>query len=546
MNKRYKEFGYEITTDPEFMDEQNAMTPELRIKFEPLYNEIEDERCSKKTIDKILKLIEKHPENPQLKNYLSIAYKTSGNDVKAYEVNRWIHAEHPDYLFGKLNEAAQYYENEEYEKMAEELGLMMEIQDLYPDRKIFHLLEVIAFNRFAIMYFTATGKQEAAESRYKILEQIAPGHPDTIQALGYLLPGRWKESQKMWEEEKKTKFHVTPVSNIRPQQITAPPVFVNPVINQLYENGLYIDLVLIHEILSLPRQSLITDLEQILNDMLCRYEFFREDVDDNGWDEEQMSFPIHAVLLLGELRAENSLPKVLEVLSQDYDFLHFWFGDHITSTLWEPLYYLGNKQLDVFKKFIQEPGINTYAKTATSDAVSQIPYYQPERNDEVLMWFSEVLEFFANSPPEDNVIDSDAIGLILCDVLDLKYDVLLPKIKELFNKHYVPESITGDYKTVQKDIKKPSLYPKQKDLLNIGDRYERITTTWAGYTEEEDDDDDDKMLYDDYEDKMLYDDYEDIPEILPVRKEQKIGRNDPCPCGSGKKYKKCCLNKNIY
>ena len=26
---------------------------------------------------------------------------------------------------------------------------------------------------------------------------------------------------------------------------------------------------------------------------------------------------------------------------------------------------------------------------------------------------------------------------------------------------------------------------------------------------------------------------------LPV-KSDKIGRNDPCPCGSGKKYKKCC------
>ena len=23
-------------------------------------------------------------------------------------------------------------------------------------------------------------------------------------------------------------------------------------------------------------------------------------------------------------------------------------------------------------------------------------------------------------------------------------------------------------------------------------------------------------------------------------REEKIGRNDPCPCGSGKKYKKCC------
>ena len=26
----------------------------------------------------------------------------------------------------------------------------------------------------------------------------------------------------------------------------------------------------------------------------------------------------------------------------------------------------------------------------------------------------------------------------------------------------------------------------------------------------------------------------------PIRKKKKIGRNDPCPCGSGKKYKKCC------
>ena len=31
------------------------------------------------------------------------------------------------------------------------------------------------------------------------------------------------------------------------------------------------------------------------------------------------------------------------------------------------------------------------------------------------------------------------------------------------------------------------------------------------------------------------------PKGQPVRRETpKIGRNDPCPCGSGKKYKKCC------
>ena len=29
-----------------------------------------------------------------------------------------------------------------------------------------------------------------------------------------------------------------------------------------------------------------------------------------------------------------------------------------------------------------------------------------------------------------------------------------------------------------------------------------------------------------------------------VIKDAGIGRNDPCPCGSGKKYKNCCMRKN--
>lgn len=33
------------------------------------------------------------------------------------------------------------------------------------------------------------------------------------------------------------------------------------------------------------------------------------------------------------------------------------------------------------------------------------------------------------------------------------------------------------------------------------------------------------------------------PSIEPIKKDKKIGRNEPCPCGSGKKYKRCCLKK---
>jgi preprotein translocase subunit SecA len=30
------------------------------------------------------------------------------------------------------------------------------------------------------------------------------------------------------------------------------------------------------------------------------------------------------------------------------------------------------------------------------------------------------------------------------------------------------------------------------------------------------------------------------PPVEPVHVDKEPGRNDPCPCGSGKKYKKCC------
>ncbi|MDR0878598.1 MAG: YchJ family protein [Treponema sp.] len=40
-------------------------------------------------------------------------------------------------------------------------------------------------------------------------------------------------------------------------------------------------------------------------------------------------------------------------------------------------------------------------------------------------------------------------------------------------------------------------------------------------------------------DEWLYDDGSIVPKTI-VRASPKVGRNDPCPCGSGRKYKHCC------
>jgi uncharacterized protein YecA (UPF0149 family) len=59
--------------------------------------------------------------------------------------------------------------------------------------------------------------------------------------------------------------------------------------------------------------------------------------------------------------------------------------------------------------------------------------------------------------------------------------------------------------------------------------------------------DHDEDLEDDEEEDGGYDDEDDEIDwetpLVPIRNEtKKIGRNEPCPCGSRKKYKKCCIN----
>ena len=99
----------------------------------------------------------------------------------------------------------------------------------------------------------------------------------------------------------------------------------------------------------------------------------------------------------------------------------------------------------------------------------------------------------------------------------------------MFEKGIVSTGICGKLDEVKDAFERPDNYSKKKDILPIAIRYEEITTTWAGYTEDE-------------EYNTPFDEY-DEPVIAPVRTEPKTGRNDPCPCGSGKKYKKCCLIK---
>ncbi len=538
------ELDYNITTEPIYLHEQNSFGPDLIRDFE-LYHRLSLEG-KRSSVKKIKDAIEQYPNHPQFKNYLYVLYSRLKEKKKMFEVNRWIIEEHPNYLFGKLNLATEFYQKEEYDKMPEILGKGMELKLLYPHRQTFHITEVMSFYKCAILYFTAIGNFEQAQIRYNIMYELAPNSPDTEFVNQQILNASLLVAQKRIEEEKKNKI----VVQTKTQEIgktTEAPHFNHKEVECLYSNDFSIGEEKINTILSLPKESLIQDLELALQDSINRYGYFKKIEDENGWDSEKMSFVIHSLSLLGELKATQSLDVIFNVLSQSDEYLELYIDDLMTELMWEIMYKIVINELEACKQFMFKPGINTYSRSIFPELVEQIALHHPERRSEVLDWYKEVIQFFLNSSIEDNVIDSGVLGFIIIHIVNLNGTELLPEIKKLFDRGLVSTFICGDWEKVNEYIIIPQGLKHKRNISTMVECYNDFNIAIAEFIEEDSSwEFDNESIFNDFNtDEGHIRNFSDLMFSEPVtfvRDGPKIGRNEPCPCGSGKKYKKCCLS----
>ena len=327
------------------------------------------------------------------------------------------------------------------------------------------------------------------------------------------------------------------------------PQLNHPEVSAFYEYDLSISREKVEAILGLPRETLIQDLENLLLDAIERHDSFQNYEDQDKWWE----FPTHALYMLVELKATTSLPTILKLLQQEEGFTGYWFGDAITEDFWQGLYHLGEGSFSMFKDLILQPG-DWVNRIVPSTALVQIALHQPEKKTEIITWYDEILEAFLAMEEGSPALDNEVISSIVGDLIELQAIELLPKIKILCDEGLVSKGITGDYASIEKDIHdKEYNYGKREVAGSIFDRYTEVMG-WHGY----------RMRYDEaYKKKNTYsapkivesstssedfsnkaaDYYSSSNSIVPVRTEKKIGRNEPCPCGSGKKHKKCCLKK---
>ena len=107
---------------------------------------------------------------------------------------------------------------------------------------------------------------------------------------------------------------------------------------------------------------------------------------------------------------------------------------------------------------------------------------------------------------------------------DISLDEMKNEVKELYKHKLISIGYAGDFESLLADERNESNIIEK--IPGMYEMYQDAVATWADYKEDKDDDD-----YNDWD--------KPVKSVVPT--EPKIGRNDPCPCGSGKKYKKCCL-----
>jgi hypothetical protein len=110
---------------------------------------------------------------------------------------------------------------------------------------------------------------------------------------------------------------------------------------------------------------------------------------------------------------------------------------------------------------------------------------------------------------------------------------LQPLVKEVFERGFIDE-MDMSLKDFEDDLRealagRPIQEWQRREYEPFGDVIEELSH-WSGFRPENAEDDEDGWL------PALAAE----PAFNPFRS---VGRNDPCPCGSGKKFKKCCLGK---
>lgn len=253
---------------------------------------------------------------------------------------------------------------------------------------------------------------------------------------------------------------------------------------------------------------------------------------EHAWEGDRSALFTYAIHLCAEMKTAAAFPRFLALCRLPNAALDYILGDIITETMPEMLARTCDGRIADLKALVESSEVNEFARSSALRALLALVCDKEWSRDEMARYCMDLLDHRLERIPTyiwDSVIDVAA---------NLGAKEALPLIRRAFEAGLADETF-NDFEYVEDHLLDNFKRPVSENNI---DRQKFTTTEDArgffvgNWDEVADGGDNDPGLLD------ILLDYR--PDRFVEPGTPGIGRNDPCPCGSGRKYKKCCMDKN--
>ena len=234
--------------------------------------------------------------------------------------------------------------------------------------------------------------------------------------------------------------------------------------------------------------------------------------------------------MLGEFREPQAYRPLLQLMRQPTETIDYLLGDAITETSFRVIAGTFDGDLQPLFDAIEDSKADEFARNSMMNALVLITQLHPEQRSAIEEYFRS----FRRRCPEER---SDVLIGWADGVADLGLEDMADDIRAVFEAGLIPEEYC-DADHILADLKASV----EAGGVPVNTRYQRSLITdsitelskWYGYS--------DAYFAQQKKQKTI-----ETLGMTPLgetfmHEAAPVGRNDPCPCGSGKKFKKCCLN----
>ena len=267
-----------------------------------------------------------------------------------------------------------------------------------------------------------------------------------------------------------------------------------------------------------PREAVEKAIERKDETIPLLLEVLDEVLEDHTMASADGDYMLHlySMYLLAQFREKRAFPKILELISLPPDDVEFMLDDVITESLPSMLYSTYNGDLSQLERVIENPQIGLFVRGSVLDVLGKL-YLDGELSHEYLVAYLRKLIAERTYDEETESVFNTFIQDVVedCSLFDMIQD-----IRVLYDEKRISLMMTDGFEDFLACIHDEKHSSRVK---YIDDTIEEMH--WWACFQDTDEESDALSAFNQL-----------------IARTQNIGRNEPCPCGSGKKYKKCCMD----